>query len=653
MPYYSCYVILILLFAAPAISGEEQQERHINIEAGKASLAFVFDTTGSMKDDLEEAKYGASEILDTTLSLPNKPLHNFILVPFNDPDEGDVFETTDPDAFQRELDKITVDGGGDCPELCIGAIYKAIDACLPHSYIYVFTDASAKDYNLKDSVKALNQQKQSQVVFLLSGYCGDASNRGRKVYDEIADSSSGRVFLINKAQVEEVLKILREDIRNDRVNLMFVSSTEKSSTFSLPIDSNLEEITISANGKSPSILLTDSLGNNVRDIEILLDVENALVVEANQPKAGNMTVDVNCEGPHTVRVTGKSSANYSIGISPKHSLYVNGTEYGQLTGYSTFMYITAFVNGTRVHPTVELSRIELLKVDGTFITSYDLTRNKTDSQIYETPLFEPPAGYFYVKVKGTDENGYEINRLMSAAITGLQPQKPKLAMPDVVSGCKGSQTIISCDVESLVPFSVRWYRQDEQPRLVGEEKYYLKTAKSTLDIPDVCKSDGGFYICNATNSAGSVAVSTYLNVTSCMFGLGTCAPCPKRTVCKTCNSSCPPPIKMCSNPPPIQPCSCPSTIKSCSNLPQVEPKCNRTTDSGTNLRQTDTYTSYLQYGIASLIGAGIVLVLEMSVIIVCKLTRKSKKTTAKQPHKVYRIRRRSSDLTSSNLTMLW
>ena len=78
----------------------------------------------------------------------------------------------------------------------------------------------------------------------------------------------------------------------------------------------------------------------------------------------------------------------------------------------------------------------------------------------------------YLQVIGTDENGYEINRLMSAAITGLQPVKPTISMPDMVAGCKGSQTIISCEVESLVPVSVRWYRQDDQLRHVGEERIY-------------------------------------------------------------------------------------------------------------------------------------------------------------------------------------
>ena len=59
--------------------------KYADISAREASLAFVFDTTGSMTDDLVEAKNGASKILNTTLSLPNKPLHNYILVPFNDP----------------------------------------------------------------------------------------------------------------------------------------------------------------------------------------------------------------------------------------------------------------------------------------------------------------------------------------------------------------------------------------------------------------------------------------------------------------------------------------------------------------------------------------------------------------------------------------
>lgn len=69
---------------------KEKPDMYFNVSyrmmgvARAAILSFVIDTTGSMSEEIEEARSVAYEIIDSKQGMQDEP-SEYILVPFNDP----------------------------------------------------------------------------------------------------------------------------------------------------------------------------------------------------------------------------------------------------------------------------------------------------------------------------------------------------------------------------------------------------------------------------------------------------------------------------------------------------------------------------------------------------------------------------------------
>uniref|UniRef100_A0A663EFM0 Hemicentin 1 n=1 Tax=Aquila chrysaetos chrysaetos TaxID=223781 RepID=A0A663EFM0_AQUCH len=464
--------------AAPEPGGEAVPE-------GASTLAFVFDVTGSMYDDLVQVVEGASKILETSLKRPKRPLYNFALVPFHDPEIGPVTITTDPKKFQFELRELYVQGGGDCPEMSIGAIKIALEISLPGSFIYVFTDARSKDYRLTHEVLQLIQQKQSQVVFVLTGDCDDRDHIGYKVYEEIASTSSGQVFHLDKKQVNEVLKWVEEAVQASKVHLLSTDHlTMAVNTWQIPFDPSLKEVTVSLSGPSPAIEIHDPLGEVISKgsgLNELLNIHNsAKVVNVKDPEPGTWTIKTSSSGRHSVRITGLSTIDFRAGFSRKPTLDFKKTSSRPVQGIPTFVLL----NTTGIFLPARVDRLELLSITGELLKTLPVKYypDRKPYGLWNISDFIPPDEAFFVKIMGYDKDDYLFQRVSSVSFSSITP---------------GNQVLVPLDsFRNLVsmPFSSS-----------------RESSSMSWEIAKVSLSDEGFYECMATSSTGTGRAQTFLD----------------------------------------------------------------------------------------------------------------------------------------------
>lgn len=382
--------------------------------ARSSVVCFVIDTTGSMSDDIDEARAVVYEIIDSKKGTQDEP-SEYILVPFNDPNFGPMIRTTDPDKMKREISKLTAKGGGDIPEMCLSGLQLALTGAPSSSHIYVFTDATAKDIALKDTIIALIRSSKSTVSFFMTG----ASKRRRRSlrassfedYKDLALASGGQAIEVSKKNLHQATDIILDTSTSALVTvLQRARSPGKQETFPFMLDESLKNITIYITGTSITFTLTNPAGvsqsHNVASGELgtIQTVGNLRRIRLHTDnQAGTWRININSKQPYTLKVTGQSTITFIYdfvesfeGPHPGYAVLSGRPQAGQP---ATLMLS---VMGRKGPSSITIKDVALVTVSGP-----ETDRNSTITDMGNGDILvtagEVPEGEFVLILKGTDK----------------------------------------------------------------------------------------------------------------------------------------------------------------------------------------------------------------------------------------------------------
>ncbi|KAL1023658.1 hypothetical protein UPYG_G00044180 [Umbra pygmaea] len=373
-------------------------------------LCFVIDTTGSMSDDIAEAKRVSFSIIENKRGTPLEP-SSYILVPFNDPDVGPLIITKNADVFKESINALTAEGGGDIPEMCMSGLQLALTAAPPFTEIFVFTDAPAKDTELKNTVTALIESTKSVVTFMLTNTLSSRRRRRRssrmaqsdsQLYRDLAQTSGGLAIEVTKEELSNATSVIEDASSAAQVTVLQVARSPGSHNFSFIVDESIRNLTAYITGASLSYVLTSPSGVSQLDtesngalgtIQTVGNLQRLSFTSDNQ--TGLWQISFNSNLPYLLKVIGQSSINFLYNF-----VEVFEGARGDLSLKNgrplTNGNVTLLVSVTGID-SVKLTEVALVDASGSAIIG---TLQAIGSVDYLVSMVTVPQGEFVVLLRG-------------------------------------------------------------------------------------------------------------------------------------------------------------------------------------------------------------------------------------------------------------
>ncbi|MGA2221788.1 MAG: hypothetical protein ABSH21_08435 [Verrucomicrobiia bacterium] len=424
------------------------------------TLTICIDTTGSMGDIIADVQQQSIAIVEARLGTADEP-SQFVLAPFNDPDVGPVFVTSNPSDFENAIMALGADGGGDCPELSMSGALQGLAASGTGGELFLFTDADAKDSDLADDVSNLAASKHIKIYPFIFGSCSEGddfsgssslgavtahsnvqnspkiksdAHRAAAVtvdstYAQIANATGGQMFSLDRTEDTNITALADVMVQGNAVTLLSVHDTLAGADmiYTIPVDSLLTQLTFSLSGNDASVIVKRPDGSVLQPTDggvSYQSLSSGTLITITPPVAGNWMVTVSGTGDFSLVVSGESSLNLSsfafvvAGGPAVHSGFfpIDGLPVAGQTNTVNAALTVGFAS----------AQFQLRSPAGAVLQSMAMVQGSGLASNEFLGTVVPPATPFLAYVTGQDVHGSSYQRVLPAAIT---PQAVTVTAP--------------------------------------------------------------------------------------------------------------------------------------------------------------------------------------------------------------------------------
>ncbi|CAG9782574.1 unnamed protein product [Diatraea saccharalis] len=356
--------------------------------------------------------------------------------------------------------------------MALTGVKAALEDSSPHSFLYVFTDAGAKDRQLTDKVRNLAVTKQCQIVFIITGTC---KGKVDSTYYTLAKATNGHVFKSSKDDVKKV-------------------ST----------DPTMDDLLLAISGDDAKFEVSKPDGKKA-DTETIVDVPDSKVVKVNVTEPGEYEITAGSKSDTSVLVETDSNLDFYHGFSITKPFSIVGTSILPLPGIKSYLGINVISLDD-----IKLESVELSDLDDNFIKELPL-ESLSGKAFYFTESFLPPNGLFKLTINGLHtKTNAKIRRTSSTPIevqnvefVTKENKSPTLVIDKGlhIIAEYGQPLVISCNVNAYPAPNITWY--DAADNIIGDKVITVELPynyKNNIEILKVDKNTT--YKCEASNSYG-------------------------------------------------------------------------------------------------------------------------------------------------------